>query len=54
MNTLTSHLSRQDRELRDLRGQQERQEQRDEPPEAGPSKVSVCSEEFNRVACEKS
>uniref|UniRef100_A0A3Q0S4T6 Nucleoprotein TPR n=1 Tax=Amphilophus citrinellus TaxID=61819 RepID=A0A3Q0S4T6_AMPCI len=34
-------LSRQERELRDLRGQQERQEQRDEPPEAGPSKVST-------------
>lgn len=34
-------LSRQERELRDLRGQQERQEQRDEPPEAGPSKVTV-------------
>lgn len=33
-------ISRQERELRDLRGQQERQEQRDEPPEAGPSKVS--------------
>uniref|UniRef100_A0A667WHZ1 Nucleoprotein TPR n=1 Tax=Myripristis murdjan TaxID=586833 RepID=A0A667WHZ1_9TELE len=33
-------LSRQEREIRDLRGQQERQEQRDEPPEAGPSKVS--------------
>lgn len=33
-------LSRQERELRDLRGQQERQEQRDEPPEAGPSKVT--------------
>lgn len=35
-------LSRQERELRDLRGQQERQEPRDEPPEAGPSKVSLC------------
>lgn len=34
-------ISRQERELRDLRGQQERQEQRDEPPEAGPSKVSL-------------
>uniref|UniRef100_A0A8D3DUI0 Nucleoprotein TPR n=1 Tax=Scophthalmus maximus TaxID=52904 RepID=A0A8D3DUI0_SCOMX len=33
-------LSRQERELRDRRGQQERQEQRDEPPDAGPSKVS--------------
>ena len=41
-----ARLSRQERELRDLRGQQERQEQRDEPPEAGPSKVSMCSEFF--------
>uniref|UniRef100_A0AAQ5XSD1 Nucleoprotein TPR n=1 Tax=Amphiprion ocellaris TaxID=80972 RepID=A0AAQ5XSD1_AMPOC len=43
-------LSRQERELRELRGQQERQEQRDEPPEAGPSKVSQRSTEQRQIS----